>query len=97
MRPLIFIGDELTAAGFRLAGIDTVCPPPDELEQTFDEALASAQLIIVGASCARALPVWRLASATRQRTPLISVVPDALNEVPEDPATLVESALGLIR
>ena len=56
MNEPIFIGDELTGAGFRLAGIRVVEAAADTVESVFRRALDDAQLVILTAGVATDLP-----------------------------------------
>ena len=82
MRPPVFIGDEVTAAGFRLAGADTWAPEAGAEEAQLRRAADVADLVLVTAAFAAALPeatVRKLLAAPR---PLLVVVEDARGEVP---------------
>jgi vacuolar-type H+-ATPase subunit F/Vma7 len=76
MGPVVLIGDELHAAAFRLAGVDTRQPAPAELAATFEQARRSAALILLTRDCATALPAAQLQQALRREAPLVLVLPD---------------------
>ena len=67
MGAAIFIGDELSAAGFRLTGIETVVPEPDAAGAALQEARARAALVIMTADLARACPAGRAGSGDAGR------------------------------
>ena len=43
----VFIGDELTCAGFRMAGLDVFEAAPENLEADFRHALEAAPMVII--------------------------------------------------
>ncbi len=94
-----FIGDELTAAGFRLAGVrvsvvDT--SDRDSIVDAFTRALAEASLVVITTPAADALPEARLARAVIAANPPVAVVPDARDtRPPPDMGHRVRSALGV--
>ncbi|MCU0935676.1 MAG: V-type ATP synthase subunit F [Gammaproteobacteria bacterium] len=82
MRAPVFIGDEVTAAGFRLAGAETWAVEAGNEEAQLRRAAESADLVLVTAAFAAKVPeatVRRLLAAPR---PLLAVVEDARGEVP---------------
>lgn len=94
-RPL-FIGDELTAVGFRLPGIEVVMPEPDRVAEVFDQGLNEAPLVMITTTLAGMLPDDRLIEAVKQARPPVAVVPDAAGATPlPDMAQRVRLALGV--
>ena len=94
----MFIGDEVTAAGFRLAGARTLTPGPGAVLQAFAEALDDAEFVIITAAVAAEVPHERLDHAMRQADPLVLVVPDAANAVlPADLSDEIDRVLGIER
>lgn len=96
MAAILFIGDELTAAGFRLAGATVRVPAPGEAAAALDAARREAELILIGADCAGSLPRAVLREALAAATPLVLVV-SGVRELapPPDPAARVRALLGL--
>ena len=92
----VFIGQELDALGYRLAGFRVVVPAEDELAEAFQSALVDAPLVIVGAEAARGLPPDRLRAAMRHANPPVVVVPGADEDggLP-DMDKVVRAALGV--
>ncbi|MFW6023656.1 MAG: V-type ATP synthase subunit F, partial [Myxococcota bacterium] len=45
----VFIGDEVTAAGYRLAGLDVRVPPPEDAGEALRAARATAPIVLVTA------------------------------------------------
>jgi vacuolar-type H+-ATPase subunit F/Vma7 len=96
MSAAVFIGDELSAAGFRLAGIETLVPKPDAVLATLQEARKRAPLVILTAEIARQIPPAELEEAMLAETPALAVIPDVLFRTPvPDLARKLRSAMGL--
>lgn len=92
----VFLGDELSAAGYRLAGVDARVPPLGEEAACFETALREARLVLVGARCARAIAPAVLEPALGLRSPLVMVVPDWDGTgLATEPANKVRRVLGL--
>ncbi len=91
-----FIGDELTGAGFRLAGARVFVPEPSEVAGVFRRARAAADVILITADCARRIDPSVLREALMAARPLVVVVPDAAGAVaPPDLAAQLRSALEI--
>jgi vacuolar-type H+-ATPase subunit F/Vma7 len=92
----VFIGDEVSAAGFRLAGADCYSPGAVELPALFQRLRAAAGMILVTAEAARKLPDALLAEALREQRPPILVIADARGQLqPRDLAAALRRQLGL--
>jgi len=92
----ILIGDRLTAAGFRLAGVRPIVTAPDEVAAVFREALALDGPILITAALAEALPQAQLENAIRAARPAVAVIPDIAGEQrPPDMGAQVRRALGV--
>lgn len=91
----VFIGDELSALGYRLAGARTVVPDDVDLAESFDSACAEASLVLITAGLAARLPRGRLGQALSSGA-LVVIVPDVQNrsQMP-DTAELVRRQLGI--
>lgn len=72
----IYIGDEVSAAGYRLAGVETIVPGPGEEAAASGAALERATLVILSAGVAARLPQAMLHAAQARVRPLVLVVPD---------------------
>lgn len=79
MGAVIFIGDEVAAAGFRLAGVETMTPTVDAIVPALEKAKRKAALVIVSASVARHLPSSDLEAALLAKQPIVTVVSDLLS------------------
>jgi vacuolar-type H+-ATPase subunit F/Vma7 len=96
MTTVAFIGDELTASGYRLAGAAAFVVPREETRAALELARSSAALILIGAAHAASLPDAELAALLSQLRPLTVVVDDILAEhAPPDLDQLVLRALGV--
>ena len=78
MGKAIFIGDELSAAGFRLTGIETLVPEPDAIESAFADARTRGSVVIITADLARHIPPPQLEAAMLAATPTLAIIPDVL-------------------
>ena len=96
MTDAVFIGDEITAAAFRLAGVTPQTPATGDLPGIFESATEEADLVIIAADYARSLEPELLRSAIRRADPLILVVPDGGNRhQPEDLDARIDRVLGI--
>ncbi len=96
MSGAIFIGDELTATGFRLTGLETLAPAAPDVAAAFADSRRRAGLVIVTAECARHIPPDLLEAALVADEPTVAVIPDVLGRV--EPASLarrMKSILGI--
>ncbi len=97
MARVLYLGDEATAAGFRLAGADVGVPPPEEAAEMLRRAVDSDhELVLVSAGLLPSLPSDELEAAVIAGRPLIVVVPDAHGRhAAPDVARDVRYALGI--
>jgi len=96
MPGVAFIGDELTATGFRLAGADVFIVAPEDAAAAFAEACERASLVLLAPVHAQALPVAQLDAALMTSRPLVVIVDDVLGrETPPDIEDLMRRALGV--
>lgn len=92
----IFLGDEVSAAGFRLAGLRVRVPPPGEEASFLEAARREAELVLLSAECAARLPASLLRRALAATLPLVLVVPDLLGRAePPDLAARLLAQLGI--
>ena len=92
----VFIGDEVTASGWRLIGVRVIAVEGDAVTQAFEAALDDTELLLVTAACAAELDSARLDSAVRRAQPLVLVVPDAADRLaPPDLDRQVDRVLGI--
>ena len=91
-----FLGDRISAVGFRLGGASVDSPPSGEEEQAFAAALANSDLVIVTAEFAGRLPGDRLAAAQAGHEPLVLVIEDVRGLCqPTDIAVTLRRQLGM--
>jgi vacuolar-type H+-ATPase subunit F/Vma7 len=97
MARIWYIGDEATAAGYRLAGAERRIPAEGETAEVYRRAVADgADLILLSAKCAEDIGGAELAAALVALRPLTAIVPDAFGRhTPPDVAREVRLALGI--
>ena len=92
----VFIGDEVSASGWRLVGVRTIVADRDAAAGAFDAVPGDTELLLVTAACAAGLDDERLDAAVRRGRPLVLIVPDAANRVaPPDLDGKVDRVLGI--
>jgi vacuolar-type H+-ATPase subunit F/Vma7 len=72
----VFIGDEVSASGYRLAGLRVRVPAADELLAAVTAACDDASLVLLGAGVAQQLPAAQLEQLLASVSPPVVVVPD---------------------
>jgi len=96
MRDMIFIGDGVTAAGFRLAGVPSFAPEPGELAATVTAERGDCRVLAMTAASLGALPERMASELVASAEPLLAIVPDARRSVPTpDLETDVRRVLGI--
>ncbi|HKJ10730.1 MAG TPA: Vacuolar H+transporting two-sector ATPase F subunit [Gammaproteobacteria bacterium] len=93
----LFIGDPLTAAGYRLAGARVhLAAGDDDPAALLAWGLEQTGLLILGADFAQRLPEPELRAALRHRRTLVVTVPDAGGHAaPPDLAAWLRGQLGV--
>jgi vacuolar-type H+-ATPase subunit F/Vma7 len=92
----MMIADEVTAVGFRLAGVDCHTPALEALPALFERLRAQAGLLLISAEMAAHLPAPALAQALSEQRPPLLVIPDIRGRVrPADLSALLRRQLGL--
>jgi vacuolar-type H+-ATPase subunit F/Vma7 len=92
----VYLGDEVSAAGYRLAGALVRTPAAGEETAALAWARARAPLVLVSATVAAAIGERALRAALSALAPLVLVVPDLHGEVPlPDLAARLRGQLGL--
>lgn len=93
---VIFIGDEVAAAGYRLAGLSVRAPGPGEETAALREELARALLILLSQRMTSRIARSELRDALARTSPLVLVVPDGAGLPPDiDIAARVRLQLGV--
>lgn len=77
-----YIGDEVSAVGYRLAGLAVLVPAPGEEAAALALARRNAPLVLVSAATAAALPAAELRAALVALAPVTVIVPDVHERVP---------------
>ncbi len=96
MLRVVHLGDERSAAGWRLAGAAAHVPSPGHEAAALAEARAGADLVILSSTIAAALPEPLLREAASALSPLLLVVPDPDGAAPvPDIALRLRTQLGL--
>ncbi len=94
--PCVFIGDEVSAAGFRLAGMICHTPVAAEVAGLLQRLRGEAGLILITAEYAGHVPAHLLAEAQREQRPLLLVIADIRDRVvPADVTSALKRQLGL--
>jgi vacuolar-type H+-ATPase subunit F/Vma7/vacuolar-type H+-ATPase subunit E/Vma4 len=71
---VVVVADELTAVGWRLAGARVAIASAADVEERFEQALASAELVMISAPLAARLPAPRLQAALQAFPPLTLII-----------------------
>jgi vacuolar-type H+-ATPase subunit F/Vma7 len=97
MARVVYFGDEVTAAGFRLAGVETRVIEPGAAGDALREALdGDDDCVLFSAPLTEFVPVALLRQALESLDPLFAVVPDIRSQgTRPDLAREVRNALGI--
>ena len=91
-----FVGDELSALGFRLGGVECHSPTPAETPVLFRTLRERVQLILLTVEAAQALPPDLLRRTQAAERPLVLVIPDVRRRLlPPDRVDLIRRQLGI--
>jgi vacuolar-type H+-ATPase subunit F/Vma7 len=91
-----FIGDEVSAAGFRLAGVEVHVPEAGGVPGLFAHLRGRTDLILMTAEAAQGLPEDTLRGALAAGRPLVLVIPDVRGHVdPPDVSMALRRQLGM--
>lgn len=91
-----FIGDEVSAAGFRLAGVEVHVPAADEVPALFRRLGSRTDLILITAEAAEGLPAETLRATLAAGRPLVLVIPDVRGRrLPPDIGAALRRQLGM--
>ena len=96
MAVAIYLGDEVSAAGYRLAGALVRTPGAGAEASALAWARAQAPLVLLSAAVAAGIGEAALRGALAALTPLVLIVPDLHGQVPlPDLAARLRGQLGL--
>jgi len=92
-----YIGDEVSATAWRLAGLRVCVPKDEELLDVVQRTCDQASLVLVSAALAQRLPVAELDALLARVTPPVIVIPDVRGRTPvPDLAIRVRRQLGVL-
>ena len=92
----IYLGDEVSAAGYRLAGALVRTPRAGEASAALQWACSQAPLVLVSAAVAAGIDEAVMRERLSALAPLVLIVPDAQGAVPlPDLAARLRGQLGL--
>ena len=93
---LAVIADELTAAGWRLAGAHVHTPELSAVSECLRTASPEADVVLITAALASGVPASQLEEALLALQPLLLVIADVRHErEPPDLESLVRRAFGV--
>jgi len=92
----VYLGDEVSAAGYRLAGALTRSPAAGEETVALGWARSCSPLVLISAAVAAGIGEAVLREALSALAPLVLIVPDLQGEAPlPDLAARLRGQLGL--
>lgn len=96
MQPPIYLGDEVSGAGYRLAGARARIPEPGRETDALERARQEAPLVLVSAAVAARIPKEALDEALAGRESLVLVVADLIGgTAAPDLASRLRQELGI--
>ena len=96
MPRFVFIGDEVAAAGWRLARVHARATVPGAASDPLAPPQGDAQLVVLAADAAARIPEAQLRAALCRVTPVTVVVPDLREAIPyPDVAARMKRQLGI--
>jgi vacuolar-type H+-ATPase subunit F/Vma7 len=95
-RPLVFVGDDVRAAGYRLGGFITLAAEPGHEVAAVEHALRTGAVVVLDPDVAEAVPPARLEHLLARGTPPVVIAPRADGSCSRaDPAERVRVQLGM--
>jgi hypothetical protein len=92
----VYLGDEVSAAGYRLAGVESAVPPRGGEGAALQEARAKAPLVLLSPAVAARIDAHVLGEALAALAPLVVIVLDTQGALPRpDLAARIRGQLGL--
>ncbi len=92
----IYIGDEVSSAGFRLAGLRVRVPAAGEWRQELEWAMEQTPLVLISSAVASEIPMQELDHYLSHLSPAIVVVPDVHGATPMmDLSTRLRKQMGM--
>ena len=98
LRAVTYVGDEISALGYRLAGVHVEVAAEAELLEVFERACAESLVVLVAFHVAAGLPREELERARAASSRLVLILPDEKSgEELLDPSARVRAELGMSR
>lgn len=92
-----FVGNEISAAGYRLCGVGVHIADRHNALSLIKQASETASLVLIGSSTAQFLRTSELEELMESISPSVLVVPDVDNrQAVPDIATLIHKQLGML-
>ena len=93
----VFIGDEVSAQGYRLAGLKTLVPGEEDLLALIRRGCEQAPLVLIDAGLVQAIPGAVLDELLAGIAPPVVIVPAVRGAAPmSDVATRLRRQLGVL-
>ncbi len=93
----VYIGDAVSAAGYRLAGLRVHVPNTADISTEIEQTCNDAPLVLLGADLAGQLPVAELERLLSRVVPAVVVVPDVRGQAAlPDLAHRLRQQLGVL-
>ena len=101
MSATVYIGDEVSAAGYRLCGAETYVAGDHDVASLIERACESARLVLIGSSAVRCLDEREREVLMSRITPSVLIVPDVTavsdeGKAAPDIAALIHKQLGML-
>lgn len=91
-----FLGDEVSAVGFRLAGAEIAMPPPDSVWDQVEISRTQCDLLLMTARVASHLQEEQRQELMRSHQPLVLIIPDVREkQMPDDVIEPIRRRLGI--
>ena len=93
----VYIGDTISATGYRLAGLRVHAQAEDDVLAAVEAACREAPLVLLGSDLASRIPSSQLDALLSRTDPAVVVVPDIRGQVPlPDMAHRLRKQLGVL-
>ena len=97
MSVTVFIGDELSAAGYRLCGVDTQIADSGNVASLIEQACEYASLLLLSSGVSQALDQAQLDALMEKLSPAVIIVPAVASQSQlPDIAGRIHKQLGML-
>lgn len=97
MKLPVYIGDPVSATGYRLAGLKVHVPCAEDVLEALEAACDEAPLVLLGSDLASRIPSRQLDALLSRTAPAVVVVPDVRGQAPlPDMAHRLRKQLGVL-